>query len=66
MTGFFVGRVFFHIYTEKENVCCNECGKWLDASIAAEHARKRHRGRADGVLAGQLGLPFTNTPDVPR
>ena len=61
----FVGRVRFEAQTANI-VQCTVCKKMMQRASAAAHAREKHRGMSEGVLAGQLGLPFTRTPDVPR
>jgi hypothetical protein len=63
---FWVGRVRFTPIAGKKRVTCEACGAKVMPQKAAAHARRRHRGDSEGVLAGQLGLPHTQTPDVPR
>ena len=59
-----VGRVPFHATSVL--ALCTLCKKTMPTETIAQHAEKKHKKLWDGVLAGQLGLPLTSTPDVPR
>jgi hypothetical protein len=63
---FRVGDVCFYASHEEGKVFCHLCSANMQANRAAAHARRKHAKQAKGVLTGQLGLPFTRTPDVPR
>lgn len=61
---FWVGRVYFELL-DTGKVRCAVCGAKIAPDKAAQHALRRHKSASEGVLAGQMGLPFTETPDVP-
>lgn len=63
---FWVGRVPFRLEDEGHRAECALCKRRVAPERAAAHAHSRHKSLAGGVLAGQLGLPETRTPDVPR